>query len=188
MNINNLILRRLGRYLGLAAAINAWIFIYISISVNPWFDLYRDALSDLGTLDANQPWIYNVGLMISGALLILYTVYLVYTSNNKVEVVGSGYIAIAGIFLALIGIFPGGTRPHVFVSTYFFVQMGIAIFLMGLGALKDGRVFYGSTSIFIFLFMLLGSPLNWPSVALLEVYEVILLDIWVILRTFYWEK
>ena len=176
-------LARIFRFFGILAALNAWIFI--SISVNPWFDLFRDALSDLGASQANSPWIYNIGLITSGFLLLPYSAYLIYDSRDKLEIVGGGYVAIGGLFLSLIGFFPGGTRPHVFVSTYFFVQMGLAILLMGLGALKEGRAFYGTISVLTFIFMLVGSTFDWPSVATLEVYEVILLDIWVLTRTFY---
>ncbi len=174
------------RYMGLAAAINAWIFIGWAIANNPWIDLYKDALSDLGVPTANNPWIYNYGLMITGAMLMIYSAYLVYDSKTKLEAVGGGYVFIGGIFLALIGIFYGGTRPHIFVSTYFFVQMGLAILLMGLGTWGRGKR-YPKVSLLVFLLMLLGTFIDWPSAALIEIYEVILLDIWVVTRTFFYD-
>jgi len=174
------------KYLGLAAAVSAWIFIILSIANNPWIDLYRDALSDLGVPEANNPWIYNYGLMITGAILAIYSSYLVWESRTRLEAVGGGYVFIGGIFLALIGVFYGGTRPHIFVSTYFFVQMGMAILAMGLGTLYRGRV-YPRISILVFLLMLLGVFIEWPSAALIEIYEILLLDAWVVARTFYYD-
>jgi len=35
-------------YMGVAAAALAWIVIIVSISLNPWFNLLHNALSDLG--------------------------------------------------------------------------------------------------------------------------------------------
>ncbi len=174
---------RLWRYTGLVAAVTAWIFISLSIAVNPWFDPWRDALSDLGVEEANMPWIYNYGLITTGLIIMLYSGYLVYTSKGKLEAVGGGYVFIGGIFLALIGIFPGGTRPHIFVSTYFFVQMGLAILAMGLGTWGRERL-YSGICIAIFILMLLGTFIDWPSAALIEIYETILLDLWVLARTF----
>jgi Predicted membrane protein len=40
-------------------------------------------------------------------------------------------VFVAGLFLALIGIYHAGTRPHVFVSTWFFVQMDTALIAWG---------------------------------------------------------
>jgi len=176
-------LLRIWRYTGIMAAAIAWIFISISIYVNPWFDLWRDALSDLGVEGANMPWIYNYGLITTGLVIMLYSAYLVYSSRGRLEAVGSGYVFIGGIFLALIGFFPGGTRPHIFVSTYFFVQMGLAILAMGLGTWGRERI-YSRICIAIFVLMLLGTLVDWPSAAAIEVYETILLDIWVLARTF----
>jgi len=90
---------------------------------------------------ANMPWIYNYGLITTGLVIMLYSAYLVYSSRGRLEAVGSGYVFIGGIFLALIGFFPGGTRPHIFVSTYFFVQMGLAILAMGLGTWGRERIY-----------------------------------------------
>lgn len=75
------------------------------------------------------------------------------------------------MFLALIGVFHGGTRPHVFVSTYFFVQFFLGALVYGAGSEKKG-VKYGS--VLIFLLALFGTFIHWPSVALEETYEIAL--------------
>lgn len=74
-----------------------------------------------------DPWIYNSGLVVTGAVASIYALYLAYVSSSKLSVYASAFIFIAGIFLALIEVYPAGTRPHVFVSTWFFVQMWMAI-------------------------------------------------------------
>ncbi|WP_243676060.1 DUF998 domain-containing protein [Vulcanisaeta distributa] len=132
-------------YTGIIAAVLAWLFIAISISVNPWFIFTKNAFSDLGGPYATDPpWIYNYGLIITSVFVDLYSINLLLVSRNKVEDFASAFVFIAGLFLALIGIYhEGGTRPHVFVSTWFFTQMDMALITWGgIGSLmaKDRRL------------------------------------------------
>ena len=89
---------------GLASGIIFWIVTILSIAANPWFSLTKNAFSDLGASSANVPWIYNYGLIVAGGVALLYSVSLMDWSTNKVEVAGSAFMFIAGIFLALIGV------------------------------------------------------------------------------------
>ncbi|MFP3284720.1 MAG: DUF998 domain-containing protein [Nitrososphaeria archaeon] len=124
---------RVLRASGICAVISAWLTIAIGIYRNPWFVLTRNAFSDLGGPRAADPWIYYSGMLITAALLMAFSAYLLATSRNGVESMGASFASIAGIFLALIGIFHEGTYPHAFVSTWFFVQMDIAIGIWGIG-------------------------------------------------------
>lgn len=124
---------RVLRASGICAVIPAWLTIAIGIYRNPWFVLTRNAFSDLGGPRAADPWIYDSGMLITAALLMAFSAYLLATSRNGVESMGASFASIAGIFLALIGIFHEGTHPHAFVSTWFFVQMDIAIGIWGIG-------------------------------------------------------
>gem|GEM_PF-3726993 len=124
---------RVLRASGICAVIPAWLTIAIGIYRNPWFVLTRNAFSDLGGPRAADPWIYDSGMLITAALLMAFSAYLLATSRNGVESMGASFASIAGIFLALIGIFHEGTYPHAFVSTWFFVQMDIAIGIWGIG-------------------------------------------------------
>ncbi len=176
---------RLLRYMGLAAAVLAWIVIAVSISVNPWFDLFEHALSDLGGPQASSPWIYNLGLIAVALVVLIYSIYLVYVSTNKMEVAGSAFLVIAAIFLALIGVFPAGTRPHTFVSTWFFIQMDLAIASWGIGLIlrKDRSAKHVG---YLFTALAIASPIialaiDWPSVAIQEVFGIIVIDLWVVL-------
>ncbi|MCG2870075.1 MAG: DUF998 domain-containing protein, partial [Vulcanisaeta sp.] len=126
--------RGLIRYSGIIAVILAWVVIAVSISVNPWFVFTKNAFSDLGGPYATDPWIYNYGLIITSVFVDLYSINLLLTSRNKVESFASAFVFVAGLFLALIGIYHAGTRPHVFVSTWFFVQMDMALIALGIGS------------------------------------------------------
>ncbi|MEB3780016.1 MAG: DUF998 domain-containing protein [Desulfurococcales archaeon] len=175
--------------LGIIAAVFAWVVIGVSWSLNPWFDFFKHAFSDLGTKQANMPWVYNYGLIATGVLIILYSICTYRYATNKMEAVGSGFLFIAGIFLALIGVYPGGTRPHVFVSTWFFVQMDMAIIAMGLGLLMRAiwRVGLAITLLGLMAFpvyVVVDYLVGWPSVAVGEAYGIIVIDIAVLLLVY----
>ena len=96
-------------------------------SRNPWFSFRRRALSDLGDArSATDPWMYNTGLIVVAAVLRIYSLYIAYESKRKLVVFSSALLFTAGIFLALVGVFPSGTRPHVFVSTWLFIQVWLS--------------------------------------------------------------
>lgn len=160
------------RYSGIAGGIVYWLFVAWSIRGNGWFSFFHNALSDLGDPSkASSPWIYNYGLIVTSLFVLAFAIYLILSAKNKLQTVGGAYITISAIFLALIGVFHGGTRPHVFVSTYFFVQFFLGALVYGAGS-ENREVKYGST--LIFLLALFGTFINWPSVALEETYEIAL--------------
>ncbi len=162
--------------------------VIASASVNPWFDLFSNAFSDLGSSNANSPWIYNYGLIITAIFVMLYSVYITLYSQSKLETIGGAFFFIAGVFLFLIGIFPAGTRPHVFVSTYFFVQSDFSIFAWALGILKRNKG-YGLFSLIISIIgPVLGFTINWPSVAIQEAFGISLIAVWALLVFFYYKK
>ena len=178
------IVTKILRYFGFAAAISGWVVIFVSISFNPWFVFVRDAFSDLGGPDANMPWIYNYGLVFTGILIILYSFAQLGDSLNKIEAYASGYTTLMGIFLILIGIFPSGTRPHIFVSTWFFIQGDLAILTWGIGLLVRGWRRLGSTLVILsILSPIIGFGIEWPSAATVEAFGIIVLDIWIILMS-----
>ena len=167
---------------GIIAITLAWIVIGLAVRFNPWFDLFKHALSDLGTDRAFMPQIYNYGLIMTAFFIILFSVYLTIKARNKAETFAGAYLSIAGIFLALIGVFPGGTKPHTFVSTWFFIQAQLSVLMKSIGSLMKHRKRVAVLLLLIFMLAILGGMLRWPSVALEEVFEVILLDIYVVLE------
>ncbi len=166
------------RYFGILAIVVFWLFVAISIAVNPWFSFFSNALSDLGAPEeANNAWIYNDGLFLTSLLMFIFSLHLIMTSDNKLKTVGGAYISISAVFIALIGVFYGGTRPHSFVSTYFFIQFFFGMLIYGFGS-GDRAVKYTSWGIFAVAFA--GLLVPWPSVALVETYEILLIAIFCI--------
>ncbi len=168
------------RFFGIAGGAIFWIFTGWSIYRNPWFDFFQNALSDLGDISANSPWIYNCGLIITAIFMMLFSVYLLSLSGNKLQTIGASYISVSAIFLALIGVFHSGTRPHTFISTYFFIQFFIGMLVFGLGSRRKIR----NPVVLIFLLAVLGTFVPWPSAALVETYEIILIIIFTLLISF----
>ena len=163
------------KYSGIAGVVVYWLFVAWSISKNPWFSFWGNALSDLGSPEmARAPGIYNCGLVITAVFMLAFSVYLMLSAENKLQTVGGAYVSISAIFLALIGVFHAGTRPHGFVSTYFFVQFFLGMLIYGAGS-KDKAIRYGSVA--LFALALLGTFIPWPSVALIETYEIALIAV-----------
>ena len=124
---------------GIFAILSAFIWILSAIIINPEFNFFSGALSQLGSKGANYPWVYNTGLILTALLLFIFAIGLLVYSKNKIEEAGSSFLMIAAIFLALIGVFHGGTYPHDFVSVYFFIQSGLAIITLGIGLLLESK-------------------------------------------------
>lgn len=149
------------------------IVVLASALRNPWWSFYRHAFSDLGAQAATDPWIYNVGLMVLGALVMFFSLGLLLAAESKWSAFASALFFVAGIFLALIGIYPGGTRPHVFVSTWFYVQSFIASAALGAALLLEGNRPYGVLLCALgvlppLLGVLVEATVGWPSVAIAE--------------------
>ena len=164
------------RFFGVITLIVYWCFTIISISQNSWFSVMHNALSDLGANNANAPWLYNYGLILSFPFLFIFSIYLLHIAINKLQIIGGAFIMISSVFLAFIGIFHSGTRPHGFVSTYFFLQFFFGMFIFGI-ATEKLRI----ASIVLFALSWLGAFLPWPSVATLEIYEISIIGVFVIL-------
>lgn len=96
-----------------------------------------------------------------------------------------GVFLVAIIHLLLIGVFPEGTKPHGFVSYEFFALMTSSLLLIGVSLIIEKLSKYGVLFIILFLVSLGGSLLiAWPSIALLELYNIILYNIGVATLTY----
>lgn len=172
------------KYLGVASSLTGWIIILAAISRNSWFVFSKNALSDLGGPTASNAWIFNKGMMLTGFLIVFYSVYLISISQSKLSSVGGGFMMITGVFLMLIGVFPSGTQHHYFISVWFFTQADISIIAWGLGLVGSVNKQLG----IVFLGLGLIGPIiayivNWPSTAIVEAYGILIMNIWVILMT-----
>ena len=163
-------------YMGIAGIIVFWVFVAWSIYQNPWFSFWGNALSDLGSEDARDPWIYNMGLAVTSIFIFLFSLSPILKGENRLQIVGGSYISVSSIFVALIGLFPSGTGPHGFVSTYFFIQFFLGALVFGFSSERAMKFF---TVLLLFL-IIAGAFITWPSTAIVETYYIILISIFII--------
>ncbi|MCL4383510.1 MAG: DUF998 domain-containing protein [Candidatus Marsarchaeota archaeon] len=167
---------------GIFAIISVFIWISSAMIINPSFNFFKGALSQLGSSGANNPWVYNIGLIFTAVLLFIFAIGLLLYSKNKIEEVGSSFLMVAAIFLALIGIFHGGTYPHDFVSVYFFVQSGLSIIIWGLGLLFNNKK--QGISILLIAFIAIGIAeiiKNFVSTAVIETFGTAVIGLFAVL-------
>ena len=157
------------------------VTVYLAASSNPWWDFFKDAFSDLGSPRAVNPWIFNAGLMIMGAILLLYSIGILWSADSKLEGFACGMLFVSGIFLFLIGYFPEGTKPHTFVSTWFYLQSFMASTLLGVALLVKREIWWGFTLLVLGasplpLGLLIEQLIGWPSVAAEELAGALLIE------------
>ena len=175
-------------YFGIFAMISAAIWISTAIAINPSFDFYTSALSQLGSPGANDPWVYNIGLMFTSVLLFVFACSLLLYSKNRIESSGSSFLMISSLFLALIGIYHGGTYPHDFVSVWFFILADISIITWGIGLILDDRKWAVYVIILAIFASALGFGLPWPSSAELETFGTAAIGLWAVLMILHLRK
>jgi len=158
------------KWTGISAVILFFVIAYVSSLYNPWFSIWHNAYSDLGTTHAKNMWIFNYGLMfIVSPLMLIFAIYLIYKSENKLQTVGGSFITMAAIFIFFIGLFHKGTGPHDFVALWFFWQYFIGIPLYCIGR---GKTWLGIT---LFALFIAGFLIPFPSIALAETYALVLI-------------
>lgn len=173
------------RYMGWASTIGGWLVILLAISRNPWFVFTENAFSDLGAASANDPWLFNVGMILTGVMIVLYAVHLFEAGVNKLSRVGGTSMALTGLMLMMIGFYPEGTPYHYTVSVWFFSQGALTVLIWGLALIREKAWRkYG----YIFTFMGLAGPIiavivPWPSTAVAEAYGILVLNLLVALMT-----
>jgi hypothetical membrane protein len=174
------------RALGVLGIGTAYLFIAMSIAISPWFNFYNNALSDLGNtaLHPSTGLVYNVGLILGGVLVALFAVLTSLRNSSWKYLVWTIPLTIAGIDLALIGVFPENAGSiHLIVSLVFFVMIDLTMFIYSyiswpLGSHKIGAVAlaFGIASAAVWF-----APWPWRGVAIQETLTSVMGAVWLIL-------
>lgn len=109
--------------LGIIGPFVTYLSIWVSIMFSPWFSWQRNALSDLGhSIKSEVAPIFNLGLLLTGFLIIMYTV----TVFKKQAKYTSICLITSAIILQLVATFDEVYGSlHDVVSVLFFVSIWI---------------------------------------------------------------
>jgi len=173
-------------YLGVLGGAIAWAAIIMSIILSPWWDIWTGNLSQLGSVERPYSYVYNTGLTIAGIIFGIYSVSLIDVTKSRVGALASGIFLIASVHLIGVAIFASQPDLHTFSSGEFFGLTSLAIIFFGIALLSDGHWKHGALSLSLFAIGWGGSIIiDFPSNAFLEVYNLILMTIWVLTLTHY---
>lgn len=128
---------------GIATPFVAYIMIAISILTHSWFTWADNALSDLGAVGTSQAYIFNAGLIVAGILGIIFTFGLFQYAEDILGQIGSFIFLAAMVLLILIGVFPSGTFPHMYVAIGFFAAAAAGIVFYSLDQMWDMEPTWG---------------------------------------------
>lgn len=122
-------MRALGKF-GVAAALAAYPFILASIALSPWFNIYDNALSDLGNTVSNGQvgYVYDAGLVVAVALISSFALLLSRRIHDRRVLVWTIPLLIAAVDLAFVGVFSENTgHIHGVVSEVFFLMIVVTM-------------------------------------------------------------
>jgi len=171
---------------GALSAVAAYPFIGASIVLSPWFDFYNNALSDLGNtvLHGSTAWIFNSGLILSGALVACFGALMSLQHRSKEYLSWTMPTTAAGIDLALIGVFPENLGlVHFVVSVILFSLMAIIMLVYGYYSRPLGSPRIGAVSLVFGIAIAVTWFMGWPwhGVAIQEVTSCLMTSAWLLL-------
>ncbi len=130
---------------GILAPIIAFACTLSAIASHSQFSWLDNALSDLGIVEGATAILFNLGLIISGVLTLIFSLGLFMLLRNKVlGFAGTLILAVGALALALIGIFPESAKPmHYYASVSFFALFPISMLLICAEFLSSSRTKMG---------------------------------------------
>ena len=178
-------MRRLAA-LGTVAALAAYPFIIASIALSPWFNLYDDALSDLGNTVSNGwvGYVYDAGLIAAGLLVLAFAALLSREARDRRTLVWTAPLMVAAADLALVGIFSESAgHIHGVVSEIFFLTIVVAMLAYSYVSWPLGSPRIGSLAL---VFGILSAVIwfaSWPwaGVAIQEAVTSGMTAVWLLL-------
>jgi len=175
------------RFIGVSIPLLFLLLVLVCSCYNPWFNFLDNSFSSLGSVSehgATKPWIYNIGMVVLGAMACAYAVSFIHDSINKIETVAGVFLMSVGLFLALVGIHPMGTPHHGVMSTKYFYGAEITMLVCGTSLFLSEHWKTGLIIVGIELpAVLIALYVNWPSVAVEEAYAITVLEFRLVLLT-----
>jgi hypothetical membrane protein len=94
---------------GISAMILFWTTYIIMSNLRPEFNLFHKAISELGSLDAPDKWVWNIlGYVLPGVLIVVfsYGLFKNISDGHGSKLPLTGFV-LSGLFMSLSGLFPG---------------------------------------------------------------------------------
>jgi len=178
-------LKALGKF-GIAAALAAYPFILASVALSPWFNLYDNALSDLGNTVSNGQvgYVYDAGLVASGAMILLFAVLLSRGARDRRVLIWTVPLMLAAVDLAMVGVFSENTgHIHGVVSEVFFLMIVVAMLAYSYVSWPLGSPRIGAVALVFGILSAVIWYVTWPwsGVAIQESVTSGMTAVWVIL-------
>lgn len=167
---------------GLAAAWTAYPFIAAAVAVSPWFNIYDNALSDLGNYARQGPAaaIFNIGLIAAGVLAALTATLILRAQRHRLVVPWSALLFAAGADLVLVGVLSEDFGiAHWVVSVILFVLFGLTLLVYGVCSLLARSLWAGVYALAAGLLSVAVWTIDWPwsGVAIQELVASFLVSI-----------
>jgi hypothetical membrane protein len=136
--LDRVMVLRISAFCGVVGPLIALSLILVAVSRSPWFSWTGNYLSDLG-IDPNVAVLFNSGLIIGGALTVIFAIGLKRTLPGLTRGgLGAMAIALGSAALCCVGIFPETTGAvHDFFALLFFILSVIALVLIGSAMMRQ---------------------------------------------------
>jgi hypothetical membrane protein len=165
-------------YFGISSVLVAYVLIFISISLSPWFSWFNNALSDLGNtsvqrnVSSGAAWTFDAGLIVSGVLMILFAVFLMMDAGFSWKyLIWCIPLALGSVDLSLIGIFNESFGSiHLVVSIVFFFLTALILLLYSYVSFPMGTPRTGVVALILGVFCsaMWIAKFPWQGVAIQE--------------------
>lgn len=172
--------------IGMIGATVSYLFIAVAIALSPWFNIYNNALSDLGNLDlhGSTGWIFNTGLILGGLFTTLFSILLSIRHRTWKYLTWTIPLTAASIDLSLVGFFSENVGSiHGIVSVILFTVMSMTMLIysyvswpLGSPRLGAAALVFGVTSVMIWV-----AKWPWQGVAIQETVTSIMTSLWIIM-------
>lgn len=177
---------KIHKLLGVLGAVIAYPFIVVSIALSPWFSFYDNALSDLGNiaLNGSVAFVYNLGLILSGSLVAMLASLICMKHRSWKYLCWSVLLTIAGVDLALIGVFTEDSgRIHGLVSEIFFMSIILVMLIYGFCSWPLGSPIPRAIALAFSIAPAIVWIVRWPwhGVAIQETITSLMATIWLII-------
>jgi len=164
---------------GLILPVVTLLFLLSSIKQVPWFDLIKYAISDLGRPEGAADF-FNYGIILSGVLLLVFSLGLLRYLDDKA---GPTTLGLSAIFFIGIGFFPVPDPNHTMLSSLFFIGFLLSFFIIGVSLYM--RLSHFVSRMGVFALIIAGVSMCTPLFLLF--YEGIAIpELLIVIPGFFW--